>query len=52
MDSQLYPGGGAAYRSLDSSAKEKALSAARDAWSSSLFDELANYAYIGFTYRF
>ncbi|MCR5622166.1 MAG: hypothetical protein K6G18_09955 [Treponema sp.] len=51
VDSQLYPG-----CSLPASAsyadKKNVLHAARDAWKSGFRDELADYVFIGFTYKF
>ncbi len=53
VDSQLYPGSlPRSYRNASGAVKSQIVSTAKDAWRSSLYDELANYVYIGFTYRF
>lgn len=53
VDNQLYPGRGLpGLEKLSATTKAEIASAAKDTWKSRLFDELANYVYIGFTYKF
>lgn len=52
VDSELYPGTGINLRTFPQAYKSKVVSAAKDAWRSGFRDELADYFYIGFTYKF
>jgi hypothetical protein len=53
VDSQLYPGTGIeSLRNASLEVKRKAVEAAQENWKNGFRDELSDYIFIGFTYKF
>ena len=51
VDNQLYPGASIS-KNASAEAKKKAVSTAQEAWKKTLSNELSDYIFIGFTYKF